>query len=258
MFDKEIHKNEFRLRVLTTNKCNKNCYNCLNDFQTKIGEQFIDPKFVARYLHEYGNFMRRKSQPSIVTFSGGEPGIHEDLLYMVKTAKSTCDVVKIDTNGKAYYNDIDKYVDNWHIHVMTPFNDVLYEFDQKVVYQIVIHDHFCNNRFNPHLQSIEDFIKRNPSNKIKLFFDFFGNYDMISETISYFIKKYKNVESRFTGKQVNRGRGCYSCNLDCITLKALWLFPNNTCSSCPQGVRKIYETDPTDIIRNSFITHMFK
>lgn len=34
----------------------------------------------------------------------------------------------------------------------------------------------------------------------------------------------------------NRGKLCEGCTKDCVTLKALWTFPDNTCSPCPQGV----------------------
>ncbi|MFW6272886.1 MAG: hypothetical protein ACOC2U_03805 [bacterium] len=33
--DKQIHANEFKLRILVTNDCNKSCKFCLNDFQPK-------------------------------------------------------------------------------------------------------------------------------------------------------------------------------------------------------------------------------
>ena len=35
LFDKQIHRNEFKLRLLMINACNRNCGFCLNDFQEK-------------------------------------------------------------------------------------------------------------------------------------------------------------------------------------------------------------------------------
>lgn len=39
VFDKRIHQDEFKLRLLLTNACNKNCVFCLNDFQDKPSDE---------------------------------------------------------------------------------------------------------------------------------------------------------------------------------------------------------------------------
>ncbi len=44
----------------------------------------------------------------------------------------------------------------------------------------------------------------------------------------------KTIKARYTGIQQNRGIGCTGCTNKCITLKALWLFPNGRTSTCPQ------------------------
>ena len=43
LFNKLIHQDEFRLRILMTDGCNKNCSFCLNDFQKKPeAPRFVD------------------------------------------------------------------------------------------------------------------------------------------------------------------------------------------------------------------------
>jgi len=55
IFDKQIHKDDFRLRLLVTDGCNKNCHHCLNDFQTRPTDRikFLDPTVAKEIIKEY-------------------------------------------------------------------------------------------------------------------------------------------------------------------------------------------------------------
>ena len=112
--DKLIHKDEFRLRVLLTNKCNKDCGFCLNDFQPKEPVRFAPMIDLIDCIRAYGSFMRYMKKKSIITFSGGEPGLYPGLNTILKNAKYHCDTVKVVTNGLAFFHDRVPYVDKWH------------------------------------------------------------------------------------------------------------------------------------------------
>ena len=234
IFDKQIHKDDFRLRLLVTDGCNKICHHCLNDFQLKPGGRMnlLSPSKAKKIIKEYCLFTGPKAQ---VEFSGGEPGIYPYLKHLVEYAKTFDAFVKVNTNGMAFRWGIDGLVDCWHVGV-TECSCYLAKKTELVggSVQFVVTTKSINR-----IRSIVEFYGgyRIP---IKLFVDFFANGEEkkeIESTIAAIINLYPNygITTRYTGIQENRGILCYGCTRKCITLKALWVFPDGNVSPCPQG-----------------------
>lgn len=244
--DKLIHKDEFRLRVLLTNNCNKNCSFCLNDFQTK-GSEFASMMDVSDCIRAYGEFMNFKNEPSIVTFSGGEPGLYPGLKIVIESARLYCNTVKIVTNGLALYKIIPaSYIDKWHVGVTDKDQGVIDFFkniSHKLSVQIVVTDSMPLRD----LVDLVDFYHREGI-FVKLFVDFFStNKQRHKSRIQYIFKHFRTgLCTRFTGKQINRGVACSGCEKECVTLKALWYFPDGRSSTCPQGMVEYYDDDSWD------------
>ena len=235
MCDKNIHRGEFRLRIITTNSCDKNCFFCLNDFQIeKAPAKFINYETTIDAIKTYSNFMNRKEELPIVTFSGGEPGLHPQLGSMIATAKYLGAIVKVVTNGLALSQKLLDWVDNWHVGIMDEQSFDSYNRKKNIQVQKVV-------TFETIPDELEKLILFYiPKIKVKLFENFHEEPNWTGDLIQYMIWKYPNhVTTRFTGKQINRGEGCLSCEKKCITLKALWMFPDNTVSACPQSNHRL-------------------
>lgn len=244
MIDKMIHGDEFRLRILVTNKCNKNCAFCLNDFQSK-GKDFAFPMDVIDCIRAYGQFMKSIKQKSIVTFSGGEPGLHPNLNIMLTNAAYYCNTVKLITNGLALNEIFLPYISKWHIGC-TDKNQAVIDFrklTEKIVVQMVVTDDMCKDD----LYDIVEFYKDGGIKVVKLFQDFYSkDKEKVRFNIQYIHDNFEGICTRFTGNQINRGIACAGCEKDCVTLKALWYFPNGKSSTCPQGIIKPYDDDSWD------------
>ena len=247
VFDKSIHRDEFRLRILMTDGCNKNCSFCLNDFQPKpkVKPKFIDAVFATQLISVYSHKMELIGKQPIITFSGGEPGIHPEIHSIVRFAKGTGAVVKVVTNGTALYlTPLKEYVDCWHVSVTKKDENLIEFLEANPGYNVQI-QHVLERDVKRRLilrgpyELIEFYGSRRLP--IKLWVDFFDSNEEkrrsrgIIEGLAGLFPDYE-VKSRFTGKQENRGIACKDCRLDCVTLKALWVFPDNTVSTCPQGV----------------------
>ena len=234
--DKMIHSNEFRLRVLLTNGCNENCDFCLNDFQKKDPIEYAYTFDLLGCIRAYGQFMKSIEEKSIITFSGGEPGLHPNLDIILAHAKHYCDVVKVVTNGLALNENLYKFVDKWHIGVR---GRRLFLPDlPNMLVQMVVTDDMSQETIN---DIVTYYQKENIP--VKLFVDFF------SKDKQSLYKKIFNCpvqETRFTGHQINRGNACEGCKHDCVTLKALWYFPDGSSSTCPQGLKEPYDDDSWD------------
>jgi len=229
MIDKNIHKNEFRLRVLCTNTCNKRCSFCLNDFQPKNQEeQFLSEDIAIKAIDSYLGVPNKKP---VVTFSGGEPGLWSSLLKCAEFSKRNGACVKVCTNGLALNNELDAHVNNWHIHVTEIFELPSWVSKQKVVIQFVV----CNGTTIEEMLRVAEYYK---DCQIKFFVNFYepdktslyGKIEAVQKLLGC------SVATRFTGVQVNRGSLCLGCVKDCITLKGAWVFPDGSISTCPQGV----------------------
>jgi pyruvate-formate lyase-activating enzyme len=258
MDDKFIHKDEFRLRVLLTNKCNKDCRFCLNDFQKK-GEDMASLLDVTDCIRAYGQFMRSIREASIVTFSGGEPGLYPWLDIALSHAKYYCDTVKVVTNGLAFHADRKKFVDKWHFGVSDKDQsivDIYKHITKDMIVQTVITD---NMSFEEILDLIHFY--HDEGLIVKLFSDFHSQdresmRRKIEQTMDYFDSD--RVCTRFTGKQINRGLACAGCEKDCVTLKALWYFPSGKSSTCPQGRLSYYDDDTWDeTVEKAYAAHHY-
>jgi hypothetical protein len=242
--DKMIHANEFRLRVLLTNYCNKNCSFCLNDFQAKTPTKYAPPFDLMDCIRAYGQFMRSIKQESIITFSGGEPGLHPMLNIILASARHHCNIVKVATNGLALDENHLHYVDKWHVHPTGPDEKIIAfkKLTDTICVQIVVTDKMSHEKL---LELVTYYIFRNIP--VKLFADFYSvDRDKVFDKIREIMVLFPEVSSRFTGRQINRGPACAGCEKDCVTLKALWYFPDGTASTCPQGARPLYDDDSWD------------
>jgi len=236
MFDKQIHKDDFKLRILVTNGCNKACPNCLNDFQPK-GCAYIDPVKAYEVIRPYCMFMRKKGLTPKVEFSGGEPGSHPFLWDMLIYAKQYGAFTKVNTNGLSLRHSLTtNVVDCWHVGVTECDPKLLAKIKKvngQAQYVVTIND-------LGKLPIIIDFYKEVP---IKLFADFNEKGErlkVIKNLILYYADKYKNIKTRHTGIQENRGKLCRGCKKKCITLKAIWLLPDGSITLCPQRERMIW------------------
>jgi len=259
MIDKMIHKDEFRLRMLLTNQCNKHCSFCLNDFQPKEPKAHIHRKTALECLKAYGNFMKSIGEKSIVTFSGGEPGIYNWLDLLLKHARYYCDVVKVVTNGTALKHKRDKYVDCWHVGVTYKdykIKDFARSCTKNVIAQLVV----TENTSYIHLMCVIRFYL-NAGIKVKLFADFNSEkQEYLRERIESLIDHFgEGVYTRFTGEQKNRGAACTNCNRKCVTLKALWVFPDGSSSTCPQGHAELFKgEDWHRVIKKAYEAHLYR
>ena len=245
--DFQIHRDEFRLRVLLTNKCNKNCDFCLNDFQPKEPIKHADPMDLMDCIRAYGQFMKFIGKESIVTFSGGEPGVYPFLELILKTAKGRCDTVKVVTNGYAYHPDLNKFVDKWHIGVTEKEEYLIRtaKWMPNTVFQMVV----TMDQDPEQLYDLVNYYHREGF-LIKLFTDFRVDdpeQEILRGKVIRIAERFEDrICTRFTGVQRNRGDACLGCQQKCVTLKALWYFPDGTSSTCPQGKKKFFDDDTWD------------
>jgi len=100
MIDKQIHRDELKLRLLMTNGCNLNCSFCLNDFQPKPCDKplYLQASVARHAIDAYCRSVDGVYPPQVY-FSGGEPTTHEDLIELTAYAKSKGCRVTINTNG---------------------------------------------------------------------------------------------------------------------------------------------------------------
>ncbi len=251
--NKFIHAKEYRLRILLTNQCNKSCSFCLNDFQQKQPPLYINASDAINCIKAYGAFMNDKS---IVTFSGGEPGIYPVLKAVLVSAKIHCKIVKVVTNGTALDPSYIPYVDTWHIG--TTFKDSkvvnFLEYTKKIKVQIVV----TKGASIKYLCSLIEFYSERKI-KIKLFTDFleYNQKPLINKINSLKHIFGDIIETRFTGKQINRGKVCKGCLRRCITLKALWLSPKGESFTCPQGQSKALIGTWKSKVEQGYNGHLF-
>ena len=255
VFDKQIHKDDFRLRLLVTDGCNKNCYHCLNDFQPHPADRIrlLNPTKAKRIIRDYCSTVGHKAQ---VEFSGGEPGIYPYLNHLVSYAKEHGAFVKVNTNGMAFNWGIENFVDCWHIGV-TCFDKELAKKVNNVrgQVQIVVTTEILNRiRYTVGQYGLHGI-------PVKLFVDFFAEGEdkrRIEQEITTIIENYPsfNITTRYTGIQENRGVLCHGCAKKCITLKALWVFPDGNVSPCPQGEvsRRAFDSSSIETARDMHLT----
>lgn len=253
--DPNMHRTEFRLRLLITNECYMSCSYCLNDFQKK-GNDYLDSVIAFDVIVAYANFMNEKKETGIVTFSGGEPGLYPHLNQLAMKAKDYNLITKVATYGMAINKSMIDYVDYYHWHVEHERSIPEWLSTKKLVVQIVVTESMKGSKLDSLVKHYLD-----QKVKVKLFEDFNSNDLSLSAEVASICYKYEGmgVYSRFTGLQVNRGTLCSGCKNKCITLKGLWVFPDGSASGCPQGIKgPIQEVSWTKIIEKAYIGHLWK
>ena len=236
--NKQIHRDEFRLRVLCTDKCNETCRNCLNDFQEilhfKNQGKFLSLNRCKELIEAYS---RVECDKHVVTFSGGEPGLWNGLSDAVTYAKELKNCVKVCTNGKAFDISLEEKIDRWHWHYIG--KDCLPKWikKEKLLIQYVMYD-------NTSVRDLHDFFSKYENYSVKIFVDYYSNHkqDLYTKLDAFKSVYEYDFDTRFTGIQENRGRACEGCSRECVTLKGVWAFPDGSISTCPQGVKnRVYE-----------------
>ena len=233
MIDKQKHRDEFRLRILLTNKSDKNCSNCLNDFQAK-GDHFIYPAFVGPHISNYVALCKKKDIEPIISLSGGEPGLHKNFPMIYHMAALSGARVQINTNGLIDTHVYDSYGPDIRYHMGHGLRNTVVPGQTAV---IVVSESYS---YEDTKEFIGIFSKGGM--KIKTFVDYYSSERFKTEVYPEMLAKLSEcfeLSGRHTGIQENRGIGCNGCVKDCITLKALWLFPNNTSNYCPQTSKKL-------------------
>ena len=245
IFDRQIHRDEFKLRLLLTDTCNQNCGFCLNDFQEKPkgNPKFLDTGLALVAIATYAISLTVES-PRQVYFSGGEPTLHRDAALLIQTACELGCRVTVNTNGSFPNSMIPilSDVDCLHIGVygVSPFlRDRLVNFGATL--QCVYSKRF------PYID--REFIKyyANAEIPIKIFGDLREDQTEYRKFAEEIVKEFPKADLsfRFTGVQENRGIGCNNCDRYCVTLKGAWVFPDGGVSHCPQKCKgEVYYPGP--------------
>lgn len=262
MVDKSIHKNEFKLRLLLTNGCNRNCKFCLNDFQSK---PIRNPKYISKYTVQKATTAYKEETkgqfPIQIYLSGGEPLSHplaHEITILTKaydkeTRTTLC------TNGdflstSPHFN-IRNHIDCLHISAYSKDPNTR---DKAVKLNADIQ--CVHSTSNPYVDI--EFLKYylDVGLRVKVFQDFFDNgsdyMDFINE-VNHKLPK-SPISYRHTGVQENRGKGCSGCDKKCITLKALWVFPDGGTTPCPQSNKReypVYTTEWNTVMKQAIEFH---
>lgn len=269
MIDKNVHHDQFRLKLLLTNQCNLNCNDCLNDFQ---GPSY-NPKMYLRkitfdtMINSYLRLCGITGTKREIYLSGGEPTLSPNFLSFVKTLISFQETrVVINTNGhwpKLYHKL------NWNRELLAyDFEESLFTLTENNVKQSRLEFHFGThieskallNKILKFKGSAQTFLSNpqttyktiafyaNNGFKIKIFENFFGDTEHHNEYLRFIEKITKDFpeqefEFRHTGIQTNRGGICRDCKIKCCTLKGIWVRGDDTVSPCPS--KRFY--DPLEL-----------
>ena len=245
LFDRQIHVNEFKLRLLLTNGCNKKCEFCLNDFQPKPDGNplYLDTGLALLAIASYSLLLETK-YPLQVYFSGGEPTLHRDLPVLIKTARNNSCRVTLNTNGT---------FPNFLEQPLAAVNCLHFGVYEK---SPALRERIC--RLRGSIQCV--YSTRDPyvdfdfvnyylqyGLPIKIFGDLREDTKPYEEFAMAVAKRFPDapITFRFTGTQENRGIGCYNCDRYCVTLKGAWVFPDGGVSHCPQKYKgEVYYPGP--------------
>lgn len=237
MIDPMIHANEFKLRLLLTDRCNRRCSFCLNDFQRKPGSEHLSLPIPAakEYVDLYCSEMRN-TVPAQVYISGGEPTLVPGWTEIVREAAQHQARITLNTNG-SYSDSNDAFVRD---NIQCPHFGV-YEINQPLADKIKRVGGTVQCVFSlSHKYVSKEFLRfyMQQGIKVKVFSDFreenTQEYRDFAADMWYEYGPTDLLSFRHTGIQVNRGGGCAACMDKCITLKALWVFPDMSVSPCPR------------------------
>ncbi len=234
--DKQIHRDELKLRILVTDKCNLACSFCLNDFQEKVHKDFhfIEDETVSKAITAYSEFFAGK-YPLQVYFSGGEPTLHRGIVPYLQFAKEKDCRTTLISNGyfqKKLENQLIDIVDCMHISAYSKDGRLR---DRAVRMGADIQSVYSSNNTYVDMDFLDFYISAGL--KVKIFPDFFDkDYSKYQNLLNDAEKAFPegSISGRYTGHQENRGTGCSDCNRKCITLKAAWVYPDGRTSPCVQ------------------------
>ena len=280
-FHKDIHKDSFKLRILTTNACNLNCSYCLNDFQpkpkTEDDKLFIDPEFAMMVIEAYRLYCRNNNIFPEFYYSGGESTIHPAYLDLVDiVAKLECEKkFVLCTNGLKFQqsdilHSLGKFTElHISLHRSSTFQDQIEQIArllplldsssilQQVVFDAVLVDNLgckfglTGGEIDQAWNRIQDNLFPGDT-KFKVWCDYWKTSDpSYMEYYRWFINEHPWILNR--GKDftpTNRGAFCEGCKKNCVTLKAIWAFPDNTIYPCPQS-------DPKERWQASTVTELY-
>ena len=240
MIDKQIHRDELKLRLLLTDACTKNCEFCLNDFQQK-GSTFLPFSIAHQAIISYTSLFVNRV-PLQVYYSGGEPTLSDILVLLVFLAKQLQARTTLITNGDHPYliKKCQPFLDCLHISA--------YEIESRLVNLAREYKASIQCLYPQHLDVALYYLHQDLP--VKIFLDFYKPhlYEAYEEVARQWSARYPQASFRFTGIQENRGIGCHGCALHCITLKAIWVFPDGGVTACPQLFKmpKAYPVGPQE------------
>lgn len=267
--NKQIHRDDFKLRLLLTNGCNNNCSFCLNDFQAKPKKNptFLNIDTIYKIIAQYHLSSKQFEFKPKVYLSGGEPTLHPQLYRIIPYLKGLNIPTVLNTNG--LFNDR-------HLDYVITNNDVevhmgVYRQSEAILKRAITLNAKCIQFVltNPNsyitASLIGDYL--HAGFHVKIFSDFhetdmseyynqFANW-LFSEFPSYTDK----LHFQYTSKQINRGYGCRTigCNKSCVTLKGLWVFSNGCMAPCPQvnekGVIPNTTNEYSSVVENAYNFH---
>ncbi len=251
--DKQIHRDELRLRVLVTDDCNRGCPYCLNDFQAKPDSSFqakyIDPLVVYQAVESYVQFCEEKGLFPTISISGGEPGMHPRIKQIVDFSRTTHGCLQLNTNGlalKVLPKEQLKKIDSLRVHVHRYSEATMYTLREYRGQAVFVFQDIHYREVSHRLALVRQIgLYTSHGVPVKVFSDFNGSEDHYRAYESFVKEIQESQEShsdcnaeiigRFTGVQENRGPGCDSCDKNCVTLKALWVHPDGRCTACARG-----------------------
>jgi organic radical activating enzyme len=250
LLDREIHKNEFKLRLLMTDDCNYSCAFCLNDFQPKpaLGKQrYLRLETGQAAIITYAAHVKGK-YPLQVYFSGGEPTLNPTLTQMVQVAKHHGCRTTLCTNGSytgaIYDTFFASHIDCMHFGVYFKSEELALRIKRaNGSVQCV------RSTRDPYVDSSFIQFYANYGLPIKVFGDLHESPEAYEEFARQLALEFPtvNLSFRFTGVQENRGLGCHNCDRYCVTLKGAWVFPDGSVSHCPQKCKgRIYHPKTKD------------
>lgn len=244
-YSDDLHKYDLKLRCLLTDGCNLNCSYCLNDFQPKpSSNKYIVKKYLYDRISEYRSLCKLNNIKDEIYFSGGEPTRHPNFFEFVEDVGSlNCDKFCLCTNGTSPFYDYNGFTDI-HISLHKPYLDMyglvnfitdrLTESENiKTLKNKIVFNFMFDQWSNDDVVKIVNKFKSHCS--FKIWADFYKADDLnYMKRFSEFTSSHEDIIHRNNFKPVNRGMLCTNCNRPCVTLKAIWLYPNNTLSVCPQ------------------------
>lgn len=233
---------------------------------------FLDYDIALNTIAEYTNVCKDKQLPIQIYLSGGEPLLHPRICDILNYVYENIPEAKLVlcTNGLLLPMMITDWLNNiqhgtvqlphllnkieFHISVhsnlyIQPIRNVLFALYRYVFTNLDLNIHatisfvFKQNSIDLYGMNMIDYSTMRDvfvelPDRIKLKYKAWMNMHLLdNETyVSKFEKlkqMYPELVYRKASPLENRGQMCDDCNDHCVTLKALWVFPNGTACPCP-------------------------